>query len=85
MALTNADFTAYKHALRGDVTAKAEMRAAALSKAQWKAALQAIDDWYESERAAVKAAIDTAAGVTLSNPLAKKLGRVWMQQKWGGE
>lgn len=83
--LTNDDFTAHRRFLRGDAAARVEMQTAGLSKSQWKAALQAIEDTFESNRATMKSNMDTAAGVTLSNALAKKLGRVWMQQKFGGE
>ncbi len=79
--LTNAEFTAYKHALRDDAAAKAEMRALAPSKAAWKATLQALEDGYESRRAAIKVEMDTAMGTTLTNGLAKKLEKVWMLQK----
>ena len=83
-ALTNADFTAYKRALRVDPDAKAEMRSLAPSKSAWKAALQALEDGYNSRRAAIKAEMDTAIGATMTNTLAKKLEKVWMAQKSRG-
>jgi hypothetical protein len=84
--LDNDDFTAYKRALRNNPTARAEMKAAGISKAQWKAALQSIEDWYEADRATVSGLIDTATSpAVLTNALKKKLGRVWMQRKFGGE
>lgn len=84
--LTDADFTKMKHLLRNDATAKAEMSAAALSKQSWKDTLQALEDWWEAtaQQTALKSDMDTAAGVTLSNSLTKKLGKVWMQNKFGG-
>ena len=84
VALTNDDFTAYKHALRKDPAAKAEMVALAPSKADWKATLQALEDGYETRRAAIKAEMDTALGSTLTNALAKKLEKVWMANKTKG-
>lgn len=79
--LTNAQFTTYKRALRRDKAVRAEINAAALDKAQWMAALQALEDGYESRQAAIKAEVDTAAGTTLSNPLAKALEDVWMAER----
>ena len=83
--LTDADFTAHKRALRQDPVARADLKAAGLTKAQWKAALQAVEDRFEEGRAGLKSAIDLAAGTTLTSSMAKKLGKVWMQQKVGGE
>ncbi|MEE9586115.1 MAG: hypothetical protein V3W09_04365 [Nitrososphaerales archaeon] len=83
--LTNEDFTFYKHALRQDATAKTEMQSAELTKVQWKAAIQAIEDWYEADRLVVKGLMETASGVTLTNQLAKKLAKVWMKRKWEDE
>jgi hypothetical protein len=82
--LVPADFKAYAFALRSDSDARAEIVAAGLSKSQLQAAMQAIEDEWEDNEAALKTAVDTAAGVTLTNLLAKKLGKVWMQNKWGG-
>jgi hypothetical protein len=84
-ALTGADFTRYKKQLRADPVALAEMKTAGLSKAQWMAALQAIEDRWTNDQPNYKAAVDTAAGKTLSNTMAKKLAKVWMENKWGGE
>ena len=53
-------------------TARDELASASLSKQQWKDILQAIEDWYTADRLTVKGDMDTAAGVTLSNPLAKE-------------
>lgn len=83
--LTDADFAAIRRNARSDPDAKREYINSGLSKSQWKAAVQAIEDDFESNRTALKALVDTAAGVTLSNPLAKKIGRTYFQWKWGGE
>ena len=56
-----------------------------LAPATIKAVFQAIEDWYEGQRATVKAAIDTAAGRTISNAAAKKYGKAYLQWKWGLE
>jgi hypothetical protein len=47
--------------------------------------LQAIEDRWTNDQPNYKAAVDTAAGKTLSNTMAKKLAKVWMENKWGGE
>ncbi len=82
--LTNEDFTAYKRALRNDAEAKVEMRALAPSKAEWKAALQALEDGFNSRRPAIKAEMDAAVGTTMTVALAVKLEKVWMQHKAKG-
>ena len=82
--LTDDDFTAYKRGLRNDPAAKAEMRSLSPSKGDWKATLQALEDGYETRRAAIKAEMDTAMGATLTNALSKKLEKVWMHNKAKG-
>ena len=81
--LTNEDFTAYKHAIRRDPDALAEMKALSPSKTAWKAALQALEDGYNSRRLAIKSEMEAASGLTLSNALAKVLEDVWMARKAG--
>ncbi len=82
--LTNDDFTEYKRALRRDPDAKSEMRALSPSKTAWKAALQALEDGYTSRRVAIKGEMDTALGEPMTNAMAKKLEKVWMQQRARG-
>ncbi len=85
-ALTPEDFTAYKRMLRNDPEAKALMRALspALTKTAWMAALQALEDGYSSRRAAIKGEMDTAMGRAMSNALALKLEKAWMQNRARG-
>lgn len=85
-ALTNEQFRQYKHALRHDPVAKSQMRAATLSKGAWMAAFQAMEDWWEAPatKQEVKALVEAAAGQSLDNTLLKKLGKVWMQEKFRG-
>jgi hypothetical protein len=83
--LTNADLTAYKHALRHDPQARQAMRNAALSKSEWTAGLQGIEDWFEAQRPLIKAAIEAGIGHPIPPILARKLVRVWMEHKFGGE
>ena len=82
--LTDADFAAIRKNARSNPDSKREYLQSGLTKTQWKAAVQELEDWFESERAAQKTAMDSA-GVTLSNALAKKIGRTYYQWKWGGE
>lgn len=79
--LTSADFTAYKRAIRQDATAKAEMRLLSPAKQDWMDAMQGLEDWYEANRVAAKSAMETASGLTLTNALAKKLGKVYFTRK----
>ncbi len=83
--LTNDDFKAIRRLIRQDPVGRQELRVSALSKVQWKSALQAIEDNFEANRAAVKTDVDAAAGVTLTNPMAKKLSKAWMQRKFFSE
>jgi len=47
------------------------------------AAIQAIEDWYESDRLVVSALIDTATDpVVLTNPQKKKIGAYWLTTKF---
>lgn len=81
--LTNADFTAYKHALRNDKVAATEIRDLELSKATLKATFQALEDGYVSRNAAIKAEVDAAAGVTLTNSVAKTIEDLWGARRAG--
>ena len=50
------------------------------------AVLQAIEDKWETDKVALKADMDVAAGVTMTNAQAKTLGRAWLlwKSKRGG-
>jgi len=65
---------------------KEEIKADGLpSRAERKAIFQAFEDWFETQRAPLKGRINTAAGRTVSNAVAKKYGRAWLRYKWGKE
>ena len=84
--ITDADLREMYLSLYRKGEGKEEIKAdGLLSPTKLKAVFQAIEDWYEGERPAVKAAIDAAAGRTVSNAAAKKYGRAWMRRKWGLE
>lgn len=50
---------------------------------QLLAVLQAIEDSWENNKTALKAAMDAAASKTLTNAQAKVLGRAWLRFKAG--
>ncbi len=82
--LTPADFTLYKRALRNDPVAKAEMRTLSPGKLAWMAAFQALENGYVGERANFKSLMEAAIGKTITNALAVKFEKVWMQNKARG-
>lgn len=55
------------------------------TKPQINAALQAIEDWFEANRASLGAAIETAAPLQFAGPLKKRLVAFWLRQKFGRE
>jgi hypothetical protein len=56
------------------------------TKATINAALQAIEDWYETNKATGSTAIDTATSpYVFSNPFKKRLFAYWNKQKFGRE
>jgi hypothetical protein len=56
------------------------------TKLQVNAALQALENWYESSgRAAAGSAIETAAPGVFTNAQKKLLGKYWLLQKAGRE
>ena len=81
--ITDADVRELYRALYRKGEGKEEIKAdGLLDRTVIKAVFQAIEDWYEVERATVKAAIDAAAGRTLTNAAAKKYGRAYFRRKW---
>lgn len=55
------------------------------TKAQINAAVQAIEDFFENNRAALGAAIEAAAPGVFNAPLKQRLVKYWLQQKYGRE
>jgi len=56
------------------------------SKAQANLAIQAIEDWFEVNRASLNTAINTAtAPLVLSATVKKRLVAFWLRQKFGRE
>ncbi len=85
MPLTNAEYGELRNASWRDATAKAQLKALATlpDKPTLKAVFAALDDFWEANRATLKAEMDAAAGSTLPNPLAKALGKIWLHWKFG--
>lgn len=81
--LTDADFTFYKRAIRRDPVARAEMRAALLSKSDWKALMQSIEDRWAGDVAGYKADADIAAKQPVSDALVASLQSVWIRRGTG--
>ena len=57
----------------------------ALTKAEIKTAFQMIEDFWENNRTTLKTNIETVLGKSISNNLAKKIGKWWLEYKWRGE
>lgn len=53
-----------------------------LTKDQLLSTIQAIEDWWDANRATLKSAMEAAAGATLSNALAKTIAKYWLRMKW---
>lgn len=83
--LSDTVLATMRQKLHGDGLALLQAESPPLSKAEIKAAVQAIEDYWETNRANIKANIDAAVGRTISVALAKKLGKYWLQYKWGLE
>lgn len=62
-----------------------ELKKEGISKTSLIAAIQAIDNVWETNSAALKAKMDVAAGMTLANSFARKISKAWMLEKLGGE
>lgn len=87
--LDNSDFRTIKKLARQDAVARAEFRAWGLSKAMWKAALQAVEDWFTSgfsttPSTSLKVAIEAQTGAC-TNAQAKQVAKVWSGWRYGDE
>jgi hypothetical protein len=81
-AITNAHVREVWRELYRKGAGKEEIKASPLpSPAEIKAILQAIEDAWVANLPTMKAAMDTAAGVTLANSTAKVYGRAWLALK----
>ncbi len=83
--LTDSDYAELRIMMRTDPQSKQLYINSGLRKSEWKGFMQGAEDWFEANRASMKTAADTEAGVVLGNPLAKKCIRAWLQWKFGGE
>ena len=82
--LDDADFSTIKRIIRSDPEMRATLKTWGLSKATWKAALQAIEDWFvdafnvSTPSATIKATIETETGAC-TNAQANQLTRAWLR------
>lgn len=81
--LTNDDFKRMKRFVRRDPADKQTLTTSGLNKQQMQAAVQALEDWWNKAavQASAKSDMDAAAGETLSGPVAKLLGKLWLKNK----
>lgn len=70
-------------ALRREVAA--EGGAVDYTKPTINAALQAIEDWFEANRANLGAAVEAAAPGSFNAAAKKRLVKFWLRQKFGRE
>lgn len=85
MAIISQDVSKYIAAMKRDPAAWAALRTASPSKTQLRALIQGLENWFEANRLTAKAAMEAEAGVSITNAFAKKIARVWMEIKFGGE
>jgi hypothetical protein len=84
MPLTDTEYGELRNATWRDAVTKAQLKAlpALPNRVTLTAIFQAIDDFWEANRATLKADMDAAAGATIPNPLAKALGKIWLLWKF---
>lgn len=81
--LDNSDFTEIRRFILADETMRAVLLAWGLDKETWKAALQAIEDWFvngfsSTPSSSLKAAIEVETGAC-TNAQANQLTRAWFR------
>ncbi len=83
--ITNKHCAKFRQNLHREALALMQAEPIPLTKTEYKAAFQAIEDFWEANRVVLKGDINAAVGRNISNTLARKIGKQWMQSKWGGE
>lgn len=83
--LTATELGKFLETLRRDPTAWTAQMLETPDKFKTLALFQGLENWFETNRAGIKAAMETEAGISITNALAKKYGKSWMAWKWGGE
>lgn len=84
--LTNTDAGEILRILYKLGVGKEELKAefgALPTKTQFKNGFQVIEDLWSDNAVTVKAAVEAALGGSMTNPLAKKIGRAWLEWKAG--
>lgn len=84
--LTNEDYGPLRKSLYRAGFGKEELKAllgGLPSEAQLLAAFQVIEDLWADNAVQIKADLEAALGRTITNALAKKIGRAWLEWKTG--
>lgn len=81
--LTGADYGELRNSVYQLGKGKEELKALAFlpNKSQVLAAFQAIEDFWEANKATLKADVDTALGVTTTAAFAEKILAAWLSWK----
>lgn len=66
-------------------TVNTEVNSTHINRPEFVSAIAALDDWFETKRVEIKTTMETACGKTLSNTMAKLIGKYWMRKKWSLE
>lgn len=80
--LTDTECTYFRHDLHREALDLQQAESPHLTKAQLKAGFQAIEDFWEANRATLKSSMVAAIGQNISNALARKMGKFWLRHKW---
>jgi len=83
--LTNAEYGVLRDRLYRLGRGKEELKALPNlpNKTQLIAVFQVLEDFWENNKATVKGDMETALGFSITGTLAKKIGRAWLESKFG--
>ena len=82
---TETEFSVMRKMFRSDPKSLDAYKESGLTTAQLENAIQELENWFDGTRAAQKSAMDTGAGETISNVVAKQTGAVYYQFIWRDE
>ncbi len=85
MVITDVQCAKFRQKLHREALALMQAETIPLTKLEYKAAFQAIEDFWEANRVTLKGDMNPAVGRNISNALARKIGKQWMRSKWGTE
>lgn len=85
MAISDSDYGALRQEVFRWGAGKEELKAlpSLPSETQLRAVFEALESFWETNRATLKAQMDAAAGFTLPLQLARKIGVAWLRSKMG--